>query len=146
MVQARQANIATVGGNGLCGSPTSAMISGTEFCIEDPVFVAHASRDYWPGVTRFPNWLMIGHNVKRGHLRLDARTACWFSTYDQGRKGLRLFVWLAVPSVTELTTSRRRAAKIARRSGAEQSPSLQGAEAGQGGWDRNGTVAAKTSS
>ena len=65
-----------------------------------------------------------------------------------GRRVLKLFVWLAI-AFRHGAYERQDAAllAIARDLGAlRQSPSLQGAEAGQGGWDRNGTVAAKTSS
>ena len=75
-----------------------AVISGTEFCIEDPVFVAHASRGLRPGVASASELAEIEAQCEKE----EAICVCvrgrhaGSSTYDQGRKGLKLFVWLAI--------------------------------------------------
>ena len=97
VVQARQANIATVGGNGLLWL--------TNFSCDQRYRVPHRRPGVrgarQPGIAawrqRFLNWPRLRHNVKRKRpLRLACEDGMLVLDLRPGPEGLELFVWLAI--------------------------------------------------
>lgn len=73
------------------------MISGTEFCIEDPVFVAHASRGLRPDVASASELAEIRAQCENEQaLCLAGEDGMMVIDLRPGPEGLELFVWLAI--------------------------------------------------
>ena len=71
--------------------------SGTAFCIEDPVFVAHAARGLRPGVASASELAEIEAQCEKEEaLCLACEDGMVVIDLRPGPEGLEVFVWLAI--------------------------------------------------